>query len=216
MKRLDINVTDSISAVLDGIKRKTERSKTELVHDAIGLLGMAQKAYDRGDSLAEIDNKGAVVARIHMAMFEQPSTDTISEEPAATDSSLVPISAKEPMGIEAIEKDLAPPEYPLNVLMIPTEAEVGDSSLDPVDALRLANSNFRAVESWAKGMWESAAAGKRSGIIPQAAPSPELVKIWEEAVKQIYAVGRQFEVVEGRLAAGEAARVVTETPVSER
>ena len=69
MKRLDINVTDSISTVLDGLKRRTERSKTELVHDAIGLLGIAQKTYERGYALAEVDERGTVIARIHMPMF---------------------------------------------------------------------------------------------------------------------------------------------------
>lgn len=85
MKRLDVNVTDSISDVLENLKRKTERSKTELIHDAVGLLWLAEKTYAQGHAFAEIDGDGAVISRFHMPMFERPPQEPV-EEPDWTEA----------------------------------------------------------------------------------------------------------------------------------
>ena len=79
MKRLDIKVTDNANEVLEGLKESTERSKTELVHDAIGLLWLTQKAYAVGHAIGEIDpDTGEVINRFLMPMFE--GTRRSSEE----------------------------------------------------------------------------------------------------------------------------------------
>jgi len=71
MKRLDIKVTDSINEVLEDLKKRTERSKTELVHDAIGLLWLTEKAYAEGHVIGEINPEtGSVISRFVMPMFE--------------------------------------------------------------------------------------------------------------------------------------------------
>ena len=87
MKRLDIRITDNMHDVLDMLKEKTERSKTELIHDAVGLLWLAEKAYAEGHMFAEVDQKtGEVVSRLHMPMFEfnaeasPPAPDDHSDE----------------------------------------------------------------------------------------------------------------------------------------
>jgi hypothetical protein len=73
MKRLDINVTDTLQEVLEQLKASTERSKTELVHDAIGLLWLAQKTYDDGHALGEVNpTTGEVISVFRMPMFETP------------------------------------------------------------------------------------------------------------------------------------------------
>ena len=66
-----MKVTDSINEVLENLKQRTERSKTELVHDAIGLLWLTEKAYAAGHVIGEINPQtGAVVCRFLMPMFE--------------------------------------------------------------------------------------------------------------------------------------------------
>ena len=70
MKRLDVNVTDRVNEILEELKKKTERSKTELVHDAIGLLWLTEQVYASGHVIGEIDPEtGAVVSRFTMPMF---------------------------------------------------------------------------------------------------------------------------------------------------
>ena len=71
MKRLDINITDSAHSFLDRLKKRTERSKTELVHDAIGLLSVAEKAYEADHEIAEVTLTGQVVSRIVLPAFQK-------------------------------------------------------------------------------------------------------------------------------------------------
>lgn len=88
MKRLDIKVTDNINEVLEGLKEKTERSKTELVHDAIGLLWLTEKAYAAGHAIGEIDPEtGTVIGRFLMPMFEGTRASSEDEPESAQLSS---------------------------------------------------------------------------------------------------------------------------------
>ena len=73
MKRLDVNVTDNVHEVLEYLKRKTERSKTELIHDALALLWFTANVYDSGHALAEVDPETLnVISRFSMPIFEGP------------------------------------------------------------------------------------------------------------------------------------------------
>ena len=71
MKRLDVNITDYVNDALDELKRGTERSRTELVHDSVALLVWAAEVSARGHSVAEVDpSDNRVLMRFSTPMFE--------------------------------------------------------------------------------------------------------------------------------------------------
>jgi len=82
MKRLDINITNRLDIVLEALKRETETSKTELIHDAVALLHWTYQVYRKGHAVAEVDpNTGTVLTIFAMPRFERaaPLEETIPE-----------------------------------------------------------------------------------------------------------------------------------------
>ena len=72
MKRLEIKATDRLDELLQSLKDRTERSKTELVHDAVALLAWVEQVYSNGHAIGEIDpESGTVVSRFAMPIFQQ-------------------------------------------------------------------------------------------------------------------------------------------------
>ena len=70
-KRLDVNVTDTLAATIEDLQAITERSKTEIVHDAIGLLDWAKDTYQRDHIVAEVDpDTGGIIMGFLMPMFQ--------------------------------------------------------------------------------------------------------------------------------------------------
>jgi len=102
MKRIDINITDSANVFLEGLKKRTEKSKTELIHDAIGLLSLAEKAYSANHELAEIDPATMeVVSRFVMPLF-----GSIEPAPMLV-TTLTPIGAQDGIVKAAVAAHLA-------------------------------------------------------------------------------------------------------------
>lgn len=70
MKRLDVNLTDHAHKTLLGLKAQTQLTKTDLIHNAIGLLWLAEQAHERGNTLGEISQDGAgIVSAYAMPIF---------------------------------------------------------------------------------------------------------------------------------------------------
>jgi len=88
MKRLDIRITDRLDAALGTLKTDTERSKTEVVHDAVALLDWARVVYGRGNVIGEINPDSGTVATVFaMPMFvgevpSRPDEQSQNREPA--------------------------------------------------------------------------------------------------------------------------------------
>jgi len=70
VKRLDINITDRLDGILNELKRDTERTKTELVHDAVALLHWAMKVNEKDNRVCEVDtDTNQVIMCFEMPMF---------------------------------------------------------------------------------------------------------------------------------------------------
>ena len=102
MKRLDINITDRLHDALEELKHNTERSKTELVHDAVAFLVWAVEVNGRGHTVGEVDpSSNTVVSRFTMPMLEQgrrrsEDADLIAEANARLEDLLKLLNTNQP------------------------------------------------------------------------------------------------------------------------
>ena len=142
MKRLDIRITDRLDTALESLKVDTERSKTEVVHDAVALLDWARVVYGRGNVIGEINpDSGTVVTVFAMPMFvgevpSRPDEQSQNREPAVKHDIWTPVF-REACTKEALPEELADKLMAIIRQALDGELNVEEESLDLVHGPRV-------------------------------------------------------------------------------
>jgi len=133
MKRLDIRITDRLDAALETLKIDTERSKTEVVHDAVAILDWARVVYGRGNVIGEINpDSGVVVTVFAMPMFvgevpSRPDEQSQNREPAVEHDKWVTLfraaCAEKELSAELADELLTTIGQPMGWVKVPVEKE---------------------------------------------------------------------------------------------